>query len=71
MNRRDDNRGQNRPGEGAAGRDMGRNKFTTKMQRKLVVLFIMSSKVIMNLLLLVSLKIGTLETNLRILKYQL
>ena len=41
MNRRDDNRGQNRPGEGAAGRDMGRNKFTTKMQRKLVVLFLL------------------------------
>lgn len=41
MNRRDDNRGQNRPEEGAAGRDMGRNKFTTKMQRKLVVLFLL------------------------------
>ncbi len=41
MERRYDNRGQNRPGEGAAGRDMGRNKFTTKMQRKLVVLFLL------------------------------
>ena len=41
MDRRYDNGRQNRPGKSAPGRDMGRNKFTTKMQRKLVVLFLM------------------------------
>lgn len=42
MDRRNGNEAQNRnQAVGGQGHDMGRNKFTTKMQRKLVVLFLL------------------------------